>query len=282
MKTRKILAASTAALLSFGAVSVVAFAGAGVDLSVEANYAKAPNSLKIGDDKNVVGPAINVDSDGAAVDAEKDYFAGLTDDDKVEGDLATGLKASMDVKDAKKLKGKWALKGEFVEVPENDDEKVAVDEDEIKDLGLSDENKKILAKTGVGDVKIVKITLGKDDKTTGSITKSLKITVKETFAGAKVYHVNSDGSVTLIKSDTTEAFDDGKKETTFSTTQFSPFIITTATLKATAASTDDSSDADSDTSGAASTNPETGIALAIAPVVLAAGAVAVVALKKKH
>lgn len=99
---------------------------------------------------------------------------------------------------------------------------------------------------------------------------------------AKVYHVNGK-TVDKLKSEAQE-LSNGDWEITFETKTFSPFIFTSAELKNAKATNKDNEPTDSaaTSDGSTSTNPDTGIALAIAPVVLAAGAVAVVALKKKH
>lgn len=94
-----------------------------------------------------------------------------------------------------------------------------------------------------------------------------------------VYHVGEDGIILVA----TSAVTDGK--ISFTTDKFSPYIFSKVELKkASAGKTDEPSTSEpGDTSNPGSTgNPSTGIALAVAPVVLAAGAFVVTAFKKKH
>ena len=121
-----------------------------------------------------------------------------------------------------------------------------------------------------GDAVILDLSFEKDGKKVQpgkSVT--LSIPVPETLKGKAtlyVYHVDEDG-IKLIATPRVS-----KGMITFTADKFSPFIISKVELNADAPAADDDTPA---------TNPSTGIALAIAPVVLAAGAV-VVASKRKH
>lgn len=153
----------------------------------------------------------------------------------------------------------------------------------IKDLSKS--LKKEFGKIKVSDVAVYKIDLAKGIYSEDKSPAAIKITIPSVSFDAKVYHVSGDG-VKLLKANSRQLAAGGY-EVSFTTTGFSSFILTNTELKNAGAASDasepSSSDASSDVSGAVgSNNANTGIALAIAPVVLAAGAVAVVALKKKE
>ena len=121
-----------------------------------------------------------------------------------------------------------------------------------------------------GDAVVLDLSFekaGKNVQPGKSVT--LSIPVPETLKGKAtlyVYHVDEDG-IKLIATPRVS-----KGMITFTADKFSPFIISKVELNADAPAADDDTPA---------TNPDTGIALAVAPVVLAAGAV-VVASKKKH
>ena len=98
-----------------------------------------------------------------------------------------------------------------------------------------------------------------------------------------VYHVGEDG-ITLVAAPDVK---DGR--ISFTTGEFSPFILSKVELKnAASGDTSDPTVSDPGTSNpgtsnpGSTTNPSTGITLAVAPAILAAGAFAVAAIKKKH
>lgn len=148
--------------------------------------------------------------------------------------------------------------------------------------GLDKALKKEIAKIETKNFAIVDINLADGDVVKEKSPVPITITI-ETTIDAKVYHV-SGKTVEKLNISKDKLVDDTYR-ISFETKSFSPFILTTADLKNANATTKDNeptSAAATTSDGATSTNPDTGIALAIAPVVLAAGAVAVVALKKKH
>ena len=156
-----------------------------------------------------------------------------------------------------------------------------VDVDFIPELDkLSKAVKKEICKIKQSEFHVVNINLAMGNYVAGTAPVAINITVNVSFK-PNVYHVNGD-KVEKLKSSARQRTD-GTWDVSFSTKHFSPFIFTTAELKNAVAAPEDSR---STTSGTTSTtpgnNPGTGIALAIAPVVLAAGAVAVVASKKKR
>lgn len=241
MKTRRILAASTAALLSFACLAAAASAAGAVD--------------------------VEYDEDG--IDIGGGVLAFINDNDESKFEDYT-LEASVDT-----LTGTADSNGNTVVDTDNDPV--------IKDLSKS--LKKEFGKVKVSEVAVYKIDLAKGIYSEDTAPAAIKITIPSVSFDAKVYHVNGD-SVKLVKS-IAKPLAAGGYEVSFTTRDFSSFILTTAELKnagsAGNVNASDSSDvSDSASSGAvAGSNANTGIALAIAPVVLAAGAVAVVALKKK-
>lgn len=270
MKTRKILAASTAALLSCAAVAVAANAATGDEIAGKTYKI----SFDAGSTYEIVGGKVEA-ADGSETDFDQE---GITEANLV-GTYDGDLKVSISLKDAKKLKGVYEVAGSISSVDEDDNENV--DKESIEDLNLDKDVLNKLTKTKAAEVKLVNVKVGKDGKVANSIGKPLTVTLSNTFAGAKVYHVNSDGTVTRIDSDTAQALSDDSYETSFTTSSFSAFIITTADLKSTSGTNADPSDI-SASDAAVPGNANTGVALAIAPVLLAATAVSVVALKKKH
>ena len=123
-----------------------------------------------------------------------------------------------------------------------------------------------------GDACIIDITFVDENGDAVEVTKehSVEIELPEDFQGVDlfVYHV-VDGVLELADYEISE---DGTI-LTITSDSFSPFIISKVQLT-------DEAPAGDDEPG--SENPETGIALAVAPVILAAGAVAVATMKKKH
>lgn len=166
----------------------------------------------------------------------------------------------------------------------NDDGVKMVDTDNdpvIKDLSKS--LKKEFAKIKLADVEVYKIDLAKGIYSEDAAPAAIKITIPSVGFDAKVYHVSGDG-VKALKA-TTRQLVGGGYEVSFTTRDFSEFILTTADLKYATAATNVSNPNSANASNSAAqlpANANTGIALAIAPVVLAATAVSVVALKKKH
>lgn len=245
MKTSKILAASTAALLAAASVGVVAFAEDSeeevVAGAVEVKYDK--NGISIGD--GVKAFIENTSSNKAF----KNYKLEASEDDVTAEDASAD--AVVDIENCNVIKDL------------NDDLK-----DEFSEIKAS-------------DVKIYNITLSNgiylEEKAPEAITFKVEIPFD-----AKVYHISGD-KAELLKS-SSQKLAAGGYEVTFTSKSFSAFIFTTAKLEnAGSATASTSSTTSSNTSGAnATTNPSTGIALAIAPVLLAATAVSVVAMKKKH
>ena len=123
-----------------------------------------------------------------------------------------------------------------------------------------------------GDACIIDITFVDENGDPVEVTKehSVEIELPEDFQGVDlfVYHV-VDGVLELADYEISE---DGTI-LTITSDSFSPFIISKVQL------TDEAPAGDDEPAGE---NPETGIALAVAPVILAAGAVAVATMKKKH
>lgn len=237
MKTRRIPAASTAALLGCAAVAAPAFA-AGVD--------------------------VEYDEDGIDIGGGVLAFINDSDEEKFEDYT---LEASTDT-----LTGKDNDEGVKMVDPENDPV--------IKDLSKS--LKKEFAKIKLADIEVYKIDLAKGIYSEDNSPAAIKITIPSVGFDAKVYHVSDNGSVKALKA-TTRQLVGGGYEVSFTTRDFSSFILTTAELKnASAANTSSTSSNTSTSSGAnAPANANTGIALAIAPVLLAGTAVSVVAMKKK-
>lgn len=238
MKTRRIPAALTAALLSFASVAAAASAAGAVD--------------------------VEYDEDGIDIGGGVLAFIDAKDESKFEDYT---LEASTDT-----FTGTADSNGNTVVDTDNDPV--------VKDLSKS--LKKELGKVKVSEIAAYKIDLAKGIYSEDVAPAAIKITIPSVGFDAKVYHVNGD-SVKLVKS-TSRALSAGGYEVSFTTRDFSSFILTTAELKnaGSASNTSDPASSDSAASGAVGgNNANTGIALAIAPVVLAAGAVAVVALKKK-
>lgn len=271
MNTRRILTASAAALLSFGAVAVVANATAGDPIEGK--------TYKISFDAGATYEIVGGKVEGATAGSEADFDQETITEANLTGTYDTDLKISISLKDAKKLKGVFEVTGSITSIDEDDYENV--DKESIESLNLDKDVLNKLTKTKAADVKLINVKVGKDGKVVSGIGKPLTVTLSNTFNGAKVYHVNTDGTVTKIDSHTAQALSDDSYETSFTTSSFSSFIITTADLKSTTGANADSSDS-SASNAQLPANANTGIALAIAPVLLAATAVSVVALKKKH
>lgn len=272
MKTSKILAASIAALLGCGAVAVVAHATPGDPIDGKTYKI----SFDAGTTYEVVGGKVEGDTAGTEADFDQETIT----EANLSGTYDSDLKISISLKDAKKLKGVYEVTGSISSIDEDDYENV--DKESIESLNLDKDVLGKLTKTKAADVKLINVKVGKDGKVVSGIGKPLTVTLSNTFNGAKVYHVNSDGTVTKIDSHTAQALSDDSYETSFSTSSFSSFIITTAELKSTAGANANASDSSAASNATVPGNPNTGVALAIAPVVLAATAVSVVALKKKH
>ncbi|MDE6731276.1 MAG: hypothetical protein K2J77_00170 [Oscillospiraceae bacterium] len=249
MKTRKLLAASTAALLAAASVGVVAFAETPEE---EEESGEVAGAAEIKYDKNGIS-------------------------------IGDGVKAFIDGTSSNKAFKNYKLEASEDDVTAEDSDADAVVDVEncnvIKDL--NDDLKDEFAEIKASDVKIYNITLSKgiylEEKAPEAITLKVEIPFD-----AKVYHVSGD-KVELLKS-SSQKLTSGGYEVTFTSKSFSAFIFTTAKLEnASAASATTSSTTSSGTSGTQTpAAPNTGIALAIAPVLLAATAVSVVALKKKH
>ncbi|MDE6731275.1 MAG: hypothetical protein K2J77_00165, partial [Oscillospiraceae bacterium] len=354
MKTRKILAASTAALLAFGSVAVVASAAdAGEDdathfSGVTFAFQTSKGASDITDDtldwdslKSIVkitatasksgaddatveldgttaGEAdskaynitvsntsgkvtVTVDYKKAAADtkftgsASKSYDINYTAGDVVSlqesgGDtlhLGAGVTASVDKKNVAKIFKDYSISATELDVASSGDYVDVDKSDEIK--GLKDELKDQFEEFKAENVATYNIQLS-----SGKVVKSEapgKVTIKITtsFEPDYVYHVVGN-EVEIIKGAKSEKLTAGGYETTFTTTKFSPFILVKGDKLTGVGVSDEDRDPDavnatssaaaSNTSattsnGGTTTNPDTGIALAIAPVVLAAGAVAV-------
>lgn len=241
MKTKRILTASTAALIGAAAVCAPAFA-AGVD--------------------------IEYDEDGINIGGGVLAFIDYGDGDKFSDYT---LSAS-----AETLTGVTDEDGVKMVDPDNDPV--------IKDLSKS--LKKEFTKVKLANVEVYKIDLAKGIYSEDNAPASIKITIPSVSFDAKVYHVSGDG-VKAVKA-STRPLSAGGYEVSFTTRNFSSFILTSADLKnADSSTTSNTSSNTSSTSSAtsstaqAATSPNTGVALALAPVLLAATAVSVVALKKK-
>ena len=242
MKTRRIFTASTAALLGMASVAVSANA--------------------------------------AAVDVEYD-------EDGIN--IGTGVLAFINEKDEDKFED-YTLEATEHTVADDSADPALVDvENDSVIKNLSKSLKKELAKMEAADVKIWDIDLANGIYSEEKSPAAVKITITIGF-DAKVYHVDGERAA-LIKSTSRQLADGSGYEISFTTTSFSPFIFTASELKNAGTAVNDSTSDTSDTSDTSnsssvgnvnSANVETGIALAIAPVVLAASAVAVVALKKKR
>lgn len=125
-----------------------------------------------------------------------------------------------------------------------------------------------------------------------TITLPIPSDFASTYDTIYVYHVGEDGVILIDECDV-----DLNGNITFTATKFSPFVFTTEKLenatvpKAEAPTEDPTKDPTEDPTTSEPTedpgdgntnNPGTGIALAVAPVVLAAGAFAVATFKRKH
>lgn len=245
MKTRKILAASTAALLGAASVGVVAFAQ-------EPEAPEEAGAVEVKYDKNGIS-------------------------------IGSGVKAFIENTSSNKAFKNYKLEASEDDVTADGSEEDATVDTEncnvIKDL--NDDLKDEFAEIKASEVKIYNITLSDGiylaDKSPEAITFKVEVPFD-----AKVYHVSGD-KAELLKSGS-QKLAAGGYEITFTTKSFSPFIFTTAKLEnAGSASVGNNNSSDSSNSGAAAPgNANTGIALAIAPVLLAATAVSVVAMKKKR
>lgn len=210
--------------------------------------------------------AVDVEYDEDGVDIGGGVLAFINESDESKFEDYT-LEASTDT-----LTGKADSDGNTVVDTDNDPV--------IKDLSKS--LKKEFAKIKVADVAVYKIDLAKGIYSEDSAPAAIKITIPSVSFDAKVYHVNGD-SIKAVKT-TTRQLSAGGYEVSFTTRDFSSFILTSADIKnAGAASNTSSSSSDTSASSAAQlpANANTGIALAIAPVLLAGTAVSVVAMKKK-
>ncbi len=277
MKTRKILAASTAALLAFGTAAIVASASTtGSDATANTNSgssevppvtsseptsstpvtpaAKPVNLVKVKeDDATSIGAGVKITlSEAALEEFEKEKYEKyniVATNDYVDG-----------VKDGNKT---------YVDTGDDGNSTVK---------GLDKALKKEIAKIETRNFKIINIDLADGDYVESTSPVAIKITVT-LDKNYNVYHVSGKTVEKLNKS--YRKMTDGSYEISFTTKKFSPFIFTTADLKNAGSTTSDGEPTSAAASNGSSTNPNTGIALAIAPVVIAAGAVAVVALKKK-
>ncbi|MDE6731414.1 MAG: hypothetical protein K2J77_00870 [Oscillospiraceae bacterium] len=347
MKTRRILAASTAALLAFGSVAVVASAAAatneykGVTVTWDSSAAATASTTadqakgfvtsvqgqnKLDDDTwaaeaalaaakytveatktsaawtvtvkpadgvtgfGAISKSFTIEYDGAAADLGASEGGAL--------DLGYGVTASVDKKGASKTFKDYNIAVAPVAVDSvgsGDDATVDYDKTAvIKDL--KDSIKEQFEDVNPDNVEILDITLSSKGVVKSKAPATVTIKVETDFEPTYVYHVVDD-EIEIVTGAKSEKLTNGNYRTTFTTTKFSPFILMKGDkLKGAGVTTEDkdpeavngtSSAAASNASAATSnagttTNPDTGIALAIAPVVLAAGAVAVVALKKKH
>ncbi len=210
------------------------------------------------------GVDVEYDEDGIDIGGGVLAFINDSDEDKFEDYT---LEASSDT-----LTGKDNEDG--VKMVDTDNDPV------IKDLSKS--LKKEFAKIKLADVEVYKIDLAKGIYSEDAAPAAVKITIPSVGFDAKVYHVNGD-SVKAVKSSSKQLVGGGY-EVSFTTRDFSSFILTAADLKNASAATNTSNTSSnaSSSAGQLPANANTGIALAIAPVVLAATAVSVVALKKKH
>ena len=262
MKTRRILAASTAALLSLGTVAVVASAA---DVEYDSDWTDLADGVayKISksDAKKLEGLTITASQADAGDYSENTAAAvkaisGCGDlKDKVAGNIAAQL--AVDTDDDSTADSATAAIFEIAVAPEDDED--YTDRDEFK------------------------------------LAAPIQINITGlAFEANHVYHV--DGSK-LVEIDTDKLTKKTESGVTtygiqFTSKSFSPFVVSKDVIKGAVALDDEENPANDDTSKDDTTssgsnanngnNSETGIALAIAPVVLAAGAVAVVALKKKH
>lgn len=209
---------------------------------------------------------VDVEYDEDGIDIGGGVLAFINDSDEEKFEDYT-LEASSDT-----LTGKDNEDG--VKMVDTDNDPV------IKDLSKS--LKKEFAKIKLADVEVYKIDLAKGIYSEDAAPAAVKITIPSVGFDAKVYHVNGD-SVKAVKSSSKQLVGGGY-EVSFTTRDFSSFILTAADLKNAGAATNTSNTSSnaSSSAGQLPANANTGIALAIAPVVLAATAVSVVALKKKH
>lgn len=209
---------------------------------------------------------VDVEYDEDGIDIGGGVLAFINDSDEEKFEDYT-LEASSDT-----LTGKDNEDG--VKMVDTDNDPV------IKDLSKS--LKKEFAKIKLADVEVYKIDLAKGIYSEDAAPAAVKITIPSVGFDAKVYHVSGDG-VKAVKSSSKQLVGGGY-EVSFTTRDFSSFILTAADLKNASAATNTSNTSSNASNSGAQlpANANTGIALAIAPVVLAATAVSVVALKKKH
>ncbi len=280
MKTRRILAASTAALLAFGTAAIVTTA------SAAGSDATANTNSGTGTSDTPVTPSEPTSSTPVTPAAKPVNLNKVKEDSATS--IGAGVKITLSESAVEKFEEEKYEKYNLIATTDyvdgvKDGDKTYVDTSDDGNStvkGLDKALKKEIAKIETKNFKIIDIDLADGDYVESTSPVAIKITVT-LDKNYKVYHV-SGKTVEKLNSSSRKMID-GSYEISFSTKKFSPFIFTTADLKNAGATTSDGEPTSAAaTSNGSTTNPDTGLALAIAPVVLAAGAVAVVALKKKH
>ncbi len=278
MKTRRILAASTAALLAFGTAAIVASASTtGSDATANTNSGSSE-----------VPPVTSSEptSSTPVTPAAKPVNLNKVKEDSATS-IGAGVKITLSESAVEKFEEEKYEKYNLIATTDyvdgvKDGDKTYVDTSDDGNStvkGLDKALKKEIAKIETKNFKIIDIDLADGDYVESTSPVAIKITVT-LDKNYKVYHVS--GKIVEKLNSSSRKMIDGSYEISFSTKKFSPFIFTTADLKNAGGTTSDGEPTSAATSNGSTTNPDTGLALAIAPVVLAAGAVAVVALKKKH
>ena len=202
-------------------------------------------------------------------------------------DIGAGVTAALSTKDQEIFEDKdytLAATTVFDASVISSDDKVNIED--IPELdGLSKSLKNEIKKIKQKEFHVVNIDLAEGRYIASTSPVAIKLTINVPFKPI-VYHVNGDKVEKLTSNARMRT--DGTWDVSFSTKNFSPFIFTTADLKNAVAAPADSQTTSSGTTSSTTTtttpgnNSNTGISLAIAPVVLAAGVVAVVASKKKR
>ena len=222
------------------------------------------------------------DGDGEEESPAPSAAKDILDVDTEDGtSIGNGVTIKLTEKDLEKYEDKdFNMTTSVVSVVADDGKVDVATTNVVKDLSKSLKNE--IKKIDASEFKIIDIGLADGSYVETTAPTAIQVTVVVPF-DAKVYHVNGE-NVEKLKVTSRKLTGDAGYEVSFSTKNFSPFIFTTADLKNAKATTatNDPTDSTVSEAGEDGANPSTGIALAIAPVVLAAGAVAVVALKKKH
>ena len=285
MKTRRILAASTAALLSMASVAVVASAAEDLaDIADDEEFTDLSAGVAARIDPNDVKKlsAYTIDADAGTTLDKDDLF----DLNTAKTGIVAKSGGAFENLSSKVIKNIVKAAGLNVNP--------GSDPDDVSDNAVADGDDVLAA-------QVFNITIGDADNDAGmvldeDIKLKANVVVKITSSvKGNVYHLSSDGKTMEKVNAARHRATDGSSNYyyIFETNSFSPFVVMNADVSGlggagTAVTIDGEELVNSDTSSEASNadnngnNSETGIALAIAPVVLAAGAVAVVAIKKKH